>query len=115
MKYFLDELQTWEAVEILNNLEFTDKNERELLRAQLYVSVQSNSKKKIEAKEIWKLPWDEIHRNEDYDEKEAKRLKEQSQEFENLLNSGKIKFDFSEDSAQTFGDIALKTKIPKHE
>ena len=77
MKYFLDELQTWEAVEILNNLEFTDKNERELLRAQLYVAVQSNSRKKIEAKEIWALPWDEIHRNEDYDEEKAKRLKEQ--------------------------------------
>jgi len=88
IQYFMDELEEWQIVDIINNLKYVDRIERENSRAILYTLIQSNSKKKIKIGDIADLPWD--HKMGPYDEKEDRDLFIQANEMEYLLNSGKI-------------------------
>lgn len=106
IRYFLDEMTSWEAADVVRNLGYVDKNEREIGRYQLYVAIQSNSKKKYEPKDIMALPWDP--KPEKYDEEKGKRLIESAKAFENMLNSGAIKFDHDDHSKELFKNT------PKH-
>lgn len=72
MEYFLDELQQWELNLIVNNIKYLDRNEKEIDRYKLYISVQANSKKKLKIEDIMKLPWDD-----EQDEKWSKEYKEE--------------------------------------
>lgn len=59
----MNHLEEWEAQSIINNIKFVDKNEREMKRMELFVSIQSNSRKKLNVEEIFSLPWDEEGKN----------------------------------------------------
>lgn len=84
----MDELEEWQIVDIIDNLKYVDRIERENSRAILYTLIQANSKKKIKLNDVVDLPWD--HKMGKYDEKEDKELFIQANEMEYLLNSGKI-------------------------
>lgn len=85
----------YEATDIVKNLEYVDKNDRELIRYQLYVAIQSNSKKKIDVTDVLSLPWDrkQIAKKLKYDADEDKKLEEQAKIYEQMIASGQIKFN----------------------
>lgn len=85
----------YEAKDIAKNVLYVDKNDRELIRYQLYVAIQSNSKNKIDLKDVMSLPWDDNWLNKtefEYDEKEDKQLNQQAQAFADMLNKGNMEF-----------------------
>lgn len=105
----MDELRQWEATEILRNLEYVDKTERDLMRAQLYVAAQSNSKKKLDpAKDVYPLPWDK-RESEKFNEQKDQALTKESKRMEDLLNNGLLNKEDNQE--QKFIDF-LNKKIP---
>ena len=96
VEYFLDRLELYEAKDIAKNLIYCDKDYKEFTRYQLYVAIQSNSKKKIDLKEVAKLPWDNKwldHTEFKYDEKEQKKLNEAANNIADMLNNNKLQFE----------------------
>lgn len=86
----------YEARDIAKNVLYVDRNDRELMRYQLYVAIQSNSKKKYKPQEILELPWDDrwLDKTEfEYNEEDDKRTQEQADAIANLLNNGMIDFE----------------------
>lgn len=93
--YFLDEMTQYEARDIVKNIAYVDKNDRELARYQLYVAIQSNSKHQIELESVMKLPWDNPFLNKtefNYNEQEKNKLDEKSSMIEKMLNEGTLNF-----------------------
>ena len=91
--YFLNELQQWELNTIVENIQYLDKNEREIDRYKLYVSIQSNSKKKLKPEDILKLPWDSNSDNEwseEYKEELTKRRKETEERMSQIIKNMNI-------------------------
>lgn len=91
----MDELQMYEARDIAKNVMYVDKNEREIDRYKLYVSIQANSKKKLDPKDIMTLPWDNKWLNKtefEYNEKEDKEYGERADSIADMLNSGSLQF-----------------------
>ena len=94
--YFLDEMREYEASSIIKYLEFADRTNKELVRYQLLVAINSVSKHKVEVKDIMKLPWDDKYLDKlenAYNEDEAKYLETQSEEYENILNNKLYQFE----------------------
>lgn len=75
-------MQQNEVNTIVQNIPYLDRNEKEIDRYKLYVSVQANSKKKIKLEEVLPLVWDKEGKNTgtmmtDEEKKEAlKKAKE---------------------------------------
>lgn len=61
--YFLDEMSLSEVNMIIQNVRWLDRNDKEMDRYKLFVSVQANSKKKVDIEELLPLPWDEEMKN----------------------------------------------------
>lgn len=90
MEYFLDELQQWELNLIVNNIKYLDRNEKEIDRYKLYISVQANSKKKLKIEDIMKLPWDDEQDekwSEEYKEKVDKQRKETKERMQQIIKN----------------------------
>ena len=88
----------YEVTECINNVDFVDKNERMLMRYQLYVAIQSNSKKQMKPQDILELPWDDRFLNKtefEYDEKEEERLKNKADMYIKMMEKGKFEFNES--------------------
>lgn len=86
----------FEAREIAKNVLYVDKNQREIWRYQLYVAIQSNSKKKYKVEDVFSLPWDNkwLDKTEfKYNEEEEKKHNEMAQSMADLLNNGGINFE----------------------
>lgn len=86
----------YEARDLVKNVVYVDKNQRELDRYKLYVAVQSNSKKKFTPQEILELPWDNKWLNKtefEYDEQEDKEYADKANSIADMLNKGKLSFE----------------------
>lgn len=86
----MDELQQWELNTIVENIQYLDKNQREIDRYKLYVSIQSNSKKKLKPEEIMRLPWDDdktAEWTEDYKKTLANRRKETEERMSQIIKN----------------------------
>lgn len=57
--YFLNKMESWEAMEMVGMMDYADKNSWEQTRAQVYVATQSNSKRKLKPTEVMKFAWDD--------------------------------------------------------
>ena len=93
IEYFMDELQQWELNTIIKNIKYLDRNEREIDRYKLYVSIQSNSKKKLKPEEILPLAWDKETNgewSEDYKEQIAKKRKETEERMSQIIKNMNI-------------------------
>lgn len=93
IEYFMDELEQWELNTIVENIQYLDRNQREIDRYKLYVSIQSNSKKKIKPEEVIRLPWDGNSDNEwsdEYKEALAKRRKETEERMSQIIKNMNI-------------------------
>lgn len=85
----------YEAHDIAKNVLYVDKNDRELQRYQLYVAIQTNSKRKFKPEEILSLPWDDRWLDDvefEYNEEEKKETEEKAKSIADLLNGGNINF-----------------------
>lgn len=92
----MDRMQMYEARDIAKNVIYVDKNQRELDRYKLYVAIQSNSKNKIDLKDVIELPWDNkwINKTEfTYNEKEDEEYGNRANMFADMLNNGKLNFE----------------------
>lgn len=89
----MDTMQEYEVNTVIQNIPYLNRNEKELDRYKLFVSVQSNSKKKINIEDILKLPWDEEGKNTGtaISEEEAKKLRDKARELERKMNNGGMK------------------------
>lgn len=87
----MDKLTLYEASDIVKNLEYVDRTDRELKRYQLYVAIQSNSKNKISLQDVFSLPWDKTEEDtRELTEDEINKMEEKASVMMNLLNSGKL-------------------------
>lgn len=60
----MDEMEEYELYEIIDNLQYLDRNDWERTRLSIYSNVQMNTKKKLNPKEILTFPWENEHVNE---------------------------------------------------
>ena len=87
----MDSLKLYEASDIVKNLEYVDRNDRELKRYQLYVAIQSNSKNKIALQDVLSLPWDKMNDEpEEMNDEKIDEMKAKGDAMLALLNSGKL-------------------------
>lgn len=88
----MDKLTLYEASDIVKNLEYVDRTDRELKRYQLYVAIQSNSKNKIALQDVLSLPWDKMNEEpyEELNEDKINEMKAKDDAMLALLNSGKL-------------------------
>lgn len=88
----MDEMQQYELNSIIQNIPYLDRNEKEINRYKLFVSVQSNSKKKINIEELLPLVWDKENKNTGtkISEEEAQRLRDRAKQLENRIQNMKF-------------------------
>lgn len=90
-EYFLDEMQKYEVNTIIANIPYLDKVQKETDRYKLYVTVQSNSKKRLKVQEIMSLPWDnetqDVQWTDEYKEEMKKERKETEQRIAQIIKN----------------------------
>lgn len=80
-------MQQNEVNTIIQNIPYLDRNEKEIDRYKLYVSVQANSKKKIKLEEILPLVWDKENKVcNKITQEESDALRNRAKELENKLS-----------------------------
>lgn len=92
-EYFLNQMQQWEAIELISDLDITDKPTWEQTRLQLYVQAQANSKKRLKPTDVMKFKWEESEEETEHkttiDNKEIKALKERAKFIKEKYIDGK--------------------------
>lgn len=68
--YFLDQMQIWEAYDLIEMIEYSDRTGWEQTRDLMYVEAQTHSTKKIKPTDLRKFAWDR-----DPEEEKKKGLK----------------------------------------
>jgi len=89
-------MKEYEANECVKNIIYLDRNNKELSRYQLYVSINSHSKNTVTPEQIMELPWDNKFLNETeftYNKEDEKMLNEKSDSFADMLNKGTLKME----------------------
>lgn len=84
----MDNMQGYELNTIIQNIPYLDRNQKELDRYKLYVSVQSNSKKKVKIEEILSLPWDKENKNTGtkISQEEQRQMRERAKQLEHKIS-----------------------------
>lgn len=82
-------MQQNEVNTIVQNIPYLDRTDKELNRYKLYVSVQSNSKKKVKIEDILPLVWDKegktvTHISEDEANERRNKAKELEKRIQNM-------------------------------
>lgn len=86
----MDEMQTWEINDMIENIPYTDRALWETARVNAYVVAQVNSKKKLTQQDILKFKWEDMSNfmNEEHiieiSNADIKRLEELSKNFKNV-------------------------------
>lgn len=79
------ELEYWEVNDILNNIEYLDRNSWEQTKINTFVLAQANSKKRIDKDTFMTFAWDknnDTEHNYEITNDEIKRLKKLSQRWQ---------------------------------
>ena len=86
----MDEMQTWEINDMIENIPYTDRALWETARVNAYVVAQVNSKKKLTQQDILKFKWEDMSNlmHEEHiiemSNADIKRLEELSKNFKNV-------------------------------
>ena len=86
----MDEMQTWEINEMIENIPYTDRALWETARVNAYVVAQVNSRKKLTQQDILKFKWEDMgnfmHQEHiiEMSNEDIKRLEELSKNFKNV-------------------------------
>ena len=91
VSYFMDEMQWCEVNDMIENIKYVDRTERELGRYSIYANVLSNGGK-IKIEDIMKLPWDDEGKNvgTPVNEEEAMRLKARAAQLAHAIENMKF-------------------------
>lgn len=92
----MDSMTMYEAKDIAKNTMYTDRTERELERYQLYVAIQTNSKKRYKPEDIMQLPWDNkwLDKTEfEYNKEDDERTESKANSIADMLNKGMLSFE----------------------
>lgn len=90
IQYFMDEMQTWEINDMIENIPYTDRALWETARVNAYVVAQVNSRKKLTQQDILKFKWEDMSNfmHEEHiiemSNEDIKRLEELSKNFKNV-------------------------------
>ena len=90
IQYFMDEMQTWEINDMIENIPYTDRALWETARVNAYVVAQVNSRKKLTQQDILKFKWEDMSKfmHEEHiiemSNADIKRLEELSKNFKNV-------------------------------
>lgn len=90
IQYFMDEMQTWEINDMIENIPYTDRVLWETARVNAYVVAQVNSRKKLTQQDILKFKWEDMSNfmHEEHiiemSNEDIKRLEELSKNFKNV-------------------------------
>jgi len=90
IQYFMDEMQTWEINDMIENIPYADRALWETARVNAYVVAQVNSRKKLTQQDILKFKWEDMSKfmHEEHiiemSNSDIKRLEELSKNFENV-------------------------------
>lgn len=71
----MDELEYWEAKELVGQMNLADKNLWEAMRCNMYVMAQVNSKKQLKPQDIMSLPFDNLYKDTDISNEDIDRLR----------------------------------------
>ena len=89
-EYFCDKLQEWELLWLLQNMNYSYKNEWQMVRYQLYYAIAPYTKTRYNSiEEFFPLSTDENHKEEHNTEitnDEIEQLKKKAQAIEAMLN-----------------------------
>lgn len=91
MEYFMDEMKDYEVYLLLDNIQYSEKNDWERSRFESYVVAQVNSKKKIKPTDLVKFSWDNELTDKASTEistQDIERLKKKSEE---IIKQNKLK------------------------
>lgn len=86
----MDEMQTWEINDMIENIPYTDRALWETARVNAYVVAQVNSRKKLTQQDILKFKWEDMSNfmHEEHiiemSNSDIKRLEELSKNFKNV-------------------------------
>lgn len=86
----MDEMQTWEINDMIENIPYTDRALWETARVNAYVVAQVNSRKKLTQQDILKFKWEDMSNfmHEEHiiemSNEDIKRLEELSKNFKNV-------------------------------
>ena len=86
----MDEMQTWEINDMIENIPYTDRALWETARVNAYVVAQVNSRKKLTQQDILKFKWEDMSNfmHEEHiiemSNTDIKRLEELSKNFKNV-------------------------------
>lgn len=85
----MQNLQEWEAAELMNIIQFAHRNEWEQCRFQSYLMLQMNSKKKLKFRDIMSFAWDG-NNGQDYEisNNDVKQLSEMAKMMEKNISGG---------------------------
>lgn len=87
----MDEMEEYELYDIIDNLQYLDRNDWERTRLSVYSNVQMNTKKKITPKDILTFPWENEPEEvvNDISNEDIQRLKEKSKLISEKISNGK--------------------------
>ena len=88
----MDACQIWEINDIVENLQYLDRNSWEQTRLLAYVGAQTHSTKKIEIGDIMEFKWDDENKshNTEISNNDVQRLKEKAKNVQKMLKNVKF-------------------------
>lgn len=84
----MDEMQEYEVNDIIENIQYLDRNDWEQARLNLNTSYVLKTRKKIKTTDLLKFPWDDLQDNAGntaIDNESIRRLKEKSELYKKLI------------------------------
>lgn len=87
----MDACQIWEINDIVENLQYLDRNSWEQTRLLAYIGAQTHSTKKLDINDIIEFKWDEkTTKNIEMSNSDVQRLKEKAKNVEKMLKNVKF-------------------------
>lgn len=71
----MDELQIWEAKELLKQIPYTNRDLKEFIRMNSFILAQVNSKKKLKVSDVVPLPFDNLYKDTEIKKEDIDRMK----------------------------------------
>lgn len=82
-------MRFYEINDILENIQYLDRNSWEQARLNVYATAQTHSKKELEITDILKFPWDkeQQHHSTEMSNEEKERLQRKAEEMQKYIKN----------------------------
>ena len=88
------QLEDWEVNTLINLIPYSNRNEWEMCRQQIYITAQVNSKKKLKPKDIMEFAWEKPQmkvKHETPSNEEISNARNMAKSFEEMIAHDKVK------------------------